>query len=82
MTDQSIKANQKDRKDQLFVGICWPTVLETFLRETGLIVYILEDIYLSHKECFDTEIAKGNYEDRIFIVTDRNVSYKGYFQKQ
>lgn len=82
MTDQSIKANQKDKKDQLFVGICWPTVLETVLRETGLIVYILEDIYLSHKDCFDAEIAKGNHEDRIFIVTDRNLSYKGYSQKQ
>lgn len=82
MTDQSIKANQKDRKDQLFVGICWPTVLETVLHETDLIVYILEDIYLSHKDCFDTEITKENYEDRIFIVTDRNISYKGYLPKQ
>lgn len=82
MTDQSIKANQKDRKDQLFVGICWPTVLETVLHETDLMVYILEDIYLSHKDCFDTEITKENYEDRIFIVTDRNISYKGYLPKQ
>ena len=82
MTDQNIKTNQKDRKDQLFVGICWPTVLETVLRETNLMVYILEDIYLSHKDCFDAEITQGNHEDRIFIVTDRNVSYKGYSQKQ
>ena len=82
MTDQNIKDNQKDQKNQLFVGICWPTVLETVLCETDLIVYILEDVYLSHKNCFDTEIAKSNHADRIFIVTDRNVSYNGYSQKQ
>lgn len=82
MTDQNIIDNQRDQKNQLFVGICWPTVLETVLCETDLIVYILEDVYLSHKNCFDMEIAKSNHTDRIFIVTDCNVSYNGYSQKQ
>lgn len=82
MTDRMIHENQKDKKDDLFVGICWPTALEAVLRETDLSVYILEDIYLEHKDRFDREIASGNYGNRIFIVTDRNIAYKGYTQKQ
>ena len=81
MTDEMIRVNQKDKKDDLFVGICWPTALEAVLRETDLIVYILEDIYLEHKDRFDREIASGSYGDRIFIVTDRNIAYNGYTQK-
>ncbi len=82
MTDKIIEANQKDRKNQLFIGICWPTALEAVLRETDLIVYILEDAYLIHKDLFDAEIVNGSYENRIWIVTDRNVSYNGYLPKQ
>ena len=50
-------------------------------RELPEIEYISSS-KLSEEDCFDAEIAKGNDEDRIFIVTDRNLSYKGYSQKQ
>ena len=82
MTDQEIRANRKDEKDHSFMGICGKTALDPILRETDLIVYILEDIYLEHKERFDREITTGNYGNRIFIVTDRNIAYNGYTQKQ
>ena len=81
MTDQEIRASRKDEKNHSFMGICGKTALDPILRETDLIVYILEDIYLEHKVRFDREIASGSYGDRIFIVTDRNIAYNGYTQK-
>ena len=64
--------------DSLMVGICRENAFDYLLKMTELPIFILEDVYLRFQDAFDRDIQSNNAEQRIFIVSDRNVSYTGY----